>query len=824
MRGIVTDCHHALRLYRRTPGASLIAVAVLAIAIAFVGSFLSLYVDLVLRPHPGFERSEGLTSMGPTLGGSALGIRYDIVERIADEMASVEAAAPISGSWTLFGQEGVAATAAMVSEEVSVGLRPRVRLGRGFEPADHAPGAEPAVLLTHRFWLQYFGGSRDVLGTTVEISISPSMPYSGPPGSGLFDRFEPEQDSAQFRIVGVLHESLSDFWPGASYWLALEPTWHLFRGVPESLPASTMRTVFRRSPGATVTAVLNEFRARFDTEDSPLTNVPGTDIQAIDGIVVNFDVHRATTRQLEMFLVGSLLLAVVAAANVSLFLLARAPGRRRELGIRVAVGAPIRRIARQLATEAGLLVMAAAVAGLIGSFWLSAFLRGLTFMQDAEWRDVAPLDWRVLGLVSVFLLALALLVSLGPAAGIRRLGIATSSRQSSARASPAQRLAGTAQIAIAGTLASAAIAFAWYIGALTFGDAGYETRDRILVQFSRFMNAQPYSADLTESERIERNAIELRRRHEVILSIPGVDAVAYGEPVPGFSMGTPIPAEVADPFDASRKIDVYANSMGGGFIELLGYRLVHGRAPAGDERGVVLVNQSLARALWGRENVVGERLPGSSRWGAQGVEIIGVLEDLSFQHPAAAVRPHVLTTNGSLTAVVVTRLTAAKLHQALDRLIADGVIDATVNEVQPLTVLRNELIAPDRARGYLTIATAALVVFLAAIGFYGTQRYLVSAGRCEYAIRASLGAGPAALGRLVFTRGLMLSLPGLVLGGLFAFIVVVVLRDDYLSREISPAAVTIAVIAGLVLLLLAASLGPARQARRTQPAPLLRED
>jgi ABC-type antimicrobial peptide transport system permease subunit len=70
----------------------------------------------------------------------------------------------------------------------------------------------------------------------------------------------------------------------------------------------------------------------------------------------------------------------------------------------------------------------------------------------------------------------------------------------------------------------------------------------------------------------------------------------------------------------------------------------------------------------------------------------------------------------------------------------------------------------------------------------------------------------------------MLSLPGLVLGGLLAFIVVVVLRDDYLSREISPAAVTIAVVAGLVLLLLAASLGPARQARRTQPAPLLRED
>jgi ABC-type antimicrobial peptide transport system permease subunit len=116
------------------------------------------------------------------------------------------------------------------------------------------------------------------------------------------------------------------------------------------------------------------------------------------------------------------------------------------------------------------------------------------------------------------------------------------------------------------------------------------------------------------------------------------------------------------------------------------------------------------------------------------------------------------------------------------------------------------------------------VVLLATFGFYGTQRYLVTAGRREYAIRASLGAGPKALGGLVIRRGLTLGLPGLVLGALLAFIAVAWLRDDFVSREISPFAVTLAVVLGLVLLLAASSLGPARQARRTQPAPLLRED
>jgi ABC-type lipoprotein release transport system permease subunit len=169
-------------------------------------------------------------------------------------------------------------------------------------------------------------------------------------------------------------------------------------------------------------------------------------------------------------------------------------------------------------------------------------------------------------------------------------------------------------------------------------------------------------------------------------------------------------------------------------------------------------------------------------------------------------------------------LPTAEVQQLLQRLADEGAIEMTINSVRSLAAARMQLIAADRARGLLTIATATLVVFLAALGFYGTQRYLVTAGRREYAIRASIGAGPKALGRLVILRGLMLGLPGLVLGALLAFITVAWLRDDFISRDISPFAVTVAVVGGLVLLLTAASLGPARQARRTQPAPLLREE
>jgi putative ABC transport system permease protein len=285
---------------------------------------------------------------------------------------------------------------------------------------------------------------------------------------------------------------------------------------------------------------------------------------------------------------------------------------------------------------------------------------------------------------------------------------------------------------------------------------------------------------------------------------------------------------VPHPLDPTVQLEFSVGSMDESFIDMLGLRLLRGRAPRRDETGVGLVNRSLALLVWGRDDVVGESLPLNLGGGPRS-EVIGVLEDFSFGHPAADPEPMMLMAGStnfffSTSLLVRSSLPAAALQQQLQALAAEGGIEFTINGVQPLSQARSQLIAADRARGLLTIGTAALVVLLAAFGFYGTQRYLVTAGRREYAIRASLGAGPRALGRLVLWRGLSHGLPGLVLGTLLSFLTVAWLRDDFVSREISPVAVTLGVILGLALLLTAASLGPARHARRTQPAPLLRED
>jgi putative ABC transport system permease protein len=452
------------------------------------------------------------------------------------------------------------------------GLQPEIALGRGFRLEDHNPDAEPVAVLSYRYWRERFNGDPDVLGTAVEIERNPVWPYQG---KDFMHPAEPEQDSATFRVVGVMGETFRGFpLPGGDVfrpaaWVPIEPAYTLFVGVPETLPTSgSLAAYVRRAPGATAKAVATEVRARYGAPDAFRNSVPGARLDAIDGIVSSISAERDAKRQLTLFLTGSLLLSLVAAANVSLFLLARAPGRRRELGIRMAVGAVTRRLARQLSTEAGLLVAVSAVLGLIVSVWLSLFLRGLAFMRDADWTHVTLLDWRVLSVTSAFLLALTALVSMVPIVGIKRLGIGASSRRVTGRASLAQRVAGTAQIAIAATLGAAAIAFGWYLGLLTFGYPGYEIENRYVARFTRFAYGSRNIDDVAE-----RTAVEHASRHDAIEAIPGVVAIGYGAPIPGDD-GNWIPTRLADPASPGATFDVDFGSIEAEYIDVLGLRLL----------------------------------------------------------------------------------------------------------------------------------------------------------------------------------------------------------------------------------------------------------
>src|SRR5690606_35043782 len=166
------------------------------------------------------------------------------------------------------------------------------------------------------------------------------------------------------------------------------------------------------------------------------------------------------------------------------------------------------------------------VLGVAISLWLTTFVRELSFLESPQWRDATIFDWRVLGIIAALLLALAVLVSLAPVVGLKRLGIAEGSRSVTARAGIAQRLAGTVQVTVAGVIGGAAIAFVWYLVEMSTFDPNFSAPNVYIVAVQP-PEGSPFGGN--EDELLQRR----ERRRAAIAAIPGVDGVTFGISVPG---------------------------------------------------------------------------------------------------------------------------------------------------------------------------------------------------------------------------------------------------------------------------------------------------
>ena len=822
MRGIRADLLHALRVYRQTPAASLMAVAVLAASLAVVAAFLALWSDLALKPRAGFERGGELVTVRQTDGRTSGSLNYDLITAIDEQSTTIDAMAGVFATQQYVDRDGERTPVGteLVTKRYFPGIRPRIQLGRPFDEADHDPNAAPVVIISDTFWEERFGGRDDVLGQIIRI-YGPNITLRSPESE--VSAGERMQD---YRIVGVLAPEITGtfFTSGGGIWMPYEQAAEFLLGAAglNFGRLAFLQGIGRRVQGVSDAAIRTELRGRFRESDD-IGLFAGMQLDAMGGIVADFDRQTNLLRQVRLFLGGSVLLALVAACNVSLFLLARAPGRRRELAIRMAVGAPLKRLARQLATESTLLVAVAAVLGVAVSLWLTTLLRELPFLRSPQWRDVTVFDWRVLGIIAALMLALAMLVSLAPVLGLKRLGIAEGSRSVTARAGIAQRLAGTVQVAVAGVIGGAAIAFVWYFVEIATFDPNFSAPNVYVAM------VQPSQGTFFMGN--EDALLQVReRRREVIAALPGVDNVAFGVSVPG-RFRSMLTMRVAPPDDPENTFNLSIQATDPAYFEMLDFEFVAGRAYEPDERTSVVVNETLARRLWSRTDVVGEVIPRAGMppgANAPRFEIVGVIRDVAYGHPSDQPEPvayqHISVVAVFEWVLVETRRSAAELQRELQRKIDDGELDFAITQIGRVEEMWGEAIAPDLARTALTVGSAVLVVILAAFGFYGTQRFLVAAGRREYAILGALGAGPRALGRLVMRRGLLMGLPGLVLGTLLAFIVVAWLRDGFVSRDVSPAVVAAVVAVGIAALVFGATLGPARQARNTEPAPLLREE
>jgi putative ABC transport system permease protein len=803
--GVLADLRHALRLYARTPASSAFAVAGLAAALAIETAFVSLWNVLELAPHPGFESRRNLVTITRYDGRLSVGLSLDMLERIDAEASTIES---IVGVMT--------ARQTLDHEEKSTELTAELVTRGYFE--DFGP-----PILSYALWQREFGGRGDVLGTTVQIRAK-SLLY-GPANDA------PEV-STTYQVIGVLPPAMrGTFTADVDVWLPFEQVWP---ALGENRPATLalFRCLGRLADGASLESAGAELAGRFAPPPGELSVFAAGRLDATRGVVADLGSYREVRRQVLLFLVGSGLLALTAACNVSLFLLSRAPRRRRELAIRAALGALRTRLARQLLTESSLLVVTAASIGLVASIWLAVKLPEVEFLRQLQWRawrSVTVLDWRVLGLAAGVALLLAVLVSLAPIAGLAQIGLETRTRRQPG-AGPGQRVFAAAQVALATTVGAAAVAFLWHLTAVSHADVGFDPanvhvlRPEVRTPFRR--------ADLTPSgfaARVAQGVADRQNRRAVLGSLPGVEAVSFGSAVPGAALMTML-TQAATPDDPAATVRFDQFSVAPDYFDVLGIRFRYGRAFTADEPDRFVVNEALARKLWGRTDVAGELM--SVRMVPQGTppryEIVGVVPDISFAHPNATVQPMAFRlASGPADFELILIKSAApssELTRMIEQRVLAGELDLHIQTLEPLAEAWSRQLAPDRARSLLTGVAAVVVLLLTATGYYGTQHYLVAARRRDYAILAALGASPRTVYKLVLWRGLRYGLPGLLLGVPLAFVLVTRLRDGFVTSAVSPLLVVALVVVGIACLLLAATTGPAREARDLEPAPLLKED
>ena len=810
MKALVPDLIHAWRVHRSTPVASSIAVVVLGIALGFMTAFLSLFSDLLPQPHRGFDDANGVATLVVQMPEHANPVNTRFLERAGDEVSGFAAVAGVNDSeieWRN-GARVESLTAEMVTRGFFDGLRPRLVLGDGIANEDHREDGASVAVISHALWQRRFGGRPDVIDKELALFAEPMASNSDEP-----------VDVGAYRIIGVAHPDMDGtFGSNADLWLPAEQFLpKLLSGRLASMGLgnfSMFRALARIAPDRSLESAQRELAAAHGNGRFDGLGIPPDDVRMLlyPGVTQDPGRQAEARRQVGLFALVGLLVVVVAGANVGLFLLARAPGRKRELGIRLAVGAPMKRLRRQLLVESALLVAAATLVGIVLALWLMVGFQDLAFLERARFSSVSLLDWRVLaGVVGVTALA-TLLVSLAPIAGLKRLGVIGATRQVRARPGMFQRFGGALQIAIAGVVACVALGFVLYLLDLGSRDLGYSTDD--LVVISPAFGGTVFSSDSGDSE---RTRVRRERQRQALVQIPGVEAVAFGSPVPAGQVGMTFSFRLSPPDRPDQDISVALASADPAYPELLDLRVLHGRWPdAGDESGHV-VSRALAEAVFGHVDVVGEVLPPIQGPGlSEPRPVVAVVENVFFAHPEKPDDPRIYSESTFLSGndriLMKTRLPLETLRRELDRLIEAGELEIEIQFLfRPRDRFR-ELLAPDRGRLALSVLAAVTALALALFGFYGIQRFLVDAGRREFAILAAIGAGPKRLRRRVIGTGLLLGLPGLVFAAPLGYLALAALQPEFLPDSIAALAIVVFVVAALAALLVLTSLAPARRA------------
>jgi putative ABC transport system permease protein len=788
----------------REPGFTVVAALTLALGVGANVAVFAVVEAVLLRPLP-YAEAEAIAILnhrdvrtGITKEFIAIGDYVDIVAR---QSAFESVAGYGSGQLTLYDggeplQVGVLAMAPGLFDV----LRVRPSVGRVLNEEDTRAEAAPVAMLGYRLWQERFGGDPAVVGRSVRIGVRART------------------------IVGIAPEGFR-FPPSADTDVIVPQTLPLT--APSARRQGWIFAVARLAPGRTAESATADLAAisRQMEQEHPEQN-QGSTYYAVplrDALV-------GDTKGALVVLLGAVgFVLLIACANVANLQLVRALGRRREIAVRLALGAGRGQLTAMLLAESLALALVAGAVGVAGAYW---GVRALVALVPASVQVPGLADVRLNGLVLAFGLLLALVAALAfgaLAAFTVRLEHASDVLVSAGRATMT-RLARRATNGL--VVAEVALAVVLFIGAGLFVrsfagllavDPGFRYDDVLTATIQLPVDRYQPGPDGGAA----RFAF-YQRAFDAIEAVPGVAAVGAGVVLPLTGNNWTIPFERADqPVPAGERApDVGWQVASGGFFRALDIPLVAGRLF--DERDgaggppVVIVSASIQRTYFGGESAVGRHV----RLGEETAEIVGVVGDirragLTDEPRADMYLPFEASLGNQITLFVRTAPGSADVAGSLRTALRAIEPNTAFLEVTSLADVASASVGVTELVLWLLGVFAAVALLLAAVGIYGVMAYVVRQRTREIATRMAVGATRADIVRLVMRQGAGVAVTGIAAGLVLGFIATRFVRSALFGVSPSDPATLLLAAAALGATSLLAAYLPARRASAVDPARTL---
>ena len=759
MQTFLQDLKYALRMLKKNPAFTAVAILTLAVGIGANSAIFSVLNSVLLRPLP--YRQPGqlvrVYSEFPTMKLQKFWLSAPELLDIQREAKSWEAI----GAWAPGGRnvgtesEPLRVTSAAITRSLIDVLGVQPERGRNFTEEEDRNGGPSVAIISHGLWQKGFGGASDIIGKQIQVN------------------------SATTTIVGVMPANFA-FPPGSNDQVEILVPFQFDPANPGNRGGHFLSVIGRLKPGVTIEQAQSEMTSLMAgwKSESRAQHLLNPQNHPVVMLGLHEDVVGSARKAVWLLMAAVGFVLLIACVNVANLLLARAESRHREFAVRLALGAGVKRMVRQFVAEGFVLVLIASILGVALAFVGLKVL--LLFAPDSVPRtEEIGVGLPVLAFTIAVAIVAVFLFGLAPLAQVSERNLANWIRGAGQRA-----IRGGGQALRKGlVITEIALAVILVIGSglmirafwkLQQVNTGFDPAG--VVSFSLNLPAVKYKP----AERLQFvNALEQK-----LNTVPGVTAVSIASGLPPLrrinANDTEIEGYQQTPDSPAQNVD-YWNFVGNDYFKAMKIRVLEGRPfePQDDNPNampVVIVNQALAKRFW-TGSPIGRRVnPGFADpkvWST----IVGVVEDTKnagMDKPAGPelyfqVRQANQFLSGNLSYVVRGSNESASLETSIRNAVRELDSSLPVYNLSSMDEVVSKSMVQPRFLALLLATFSGIALFLAAIGIYGVMAYSVAQRTQEIGVRMALGARPLHVLRLVLGQSLVMLLIGTVIGLAGAF-------------------------------------------------------